>query len=351
MRKRFIAAGISLSVACGVVPVAVLSGPAAAYAAEEPPQVDATWARVEYLAQADPNPLIRAGAQRALATGDPALVARFLEVDYPYLVEEAALMAQLDREWCDLVLSSITPEDSPAVYAAAQAAISGSDADRAEFVRSGYAAAQQQDDAVRQEAEAAARALVERDRGYVRQLALTAPGEQVRAAASFATRPMATDRDLDEFFEHSWIFSADLDLEVFRRNNNENDTFQGRRVERRITAARDAEAAAQDPPAGLAEERRAAVERAWQDASAAANALRDAWLNAQHVAAIEAEHWATVVVDASGEGLTPAWATVAASAEATRAEWEAEQAGAAERAQYWESVARQAAAQGPVPSE
>src|SRR3954447_20722665 len=206
MLKRFIAAGISVSVACGVVPVAVLSGPAA-YAAEEPPQVDATRAMVEYLAQADPNPLIRAGAQRALATGDPALVARFLEVDYPYLVEEAARMAQLDREWCDLVLSSITPEDSPAVYAAAQAAISGSDADRAEFVRSGYAAAQQQDDAVRQEAEAAARALVERDRGYVRQLAVTAPGEQVRVAASFATRPLADDRDLDEFFTYTWMSS------------------------------------------------------------------------------------------------------------------------------------------------
>jgi hypothetical protein len=342
VRARVWLSAVSLLVACGVVPMAVLPVPAAVAVVQADDEVSFEWTLVEFLEQADPRPLIRAGAQQALATGDPVVVARFFDQEYPYLVEEAALMAQLDRELCDLVLDSITEEDAPAVYVAAKTASMGSDRDRELFVRSGYAAAQQRDRVLREDRDAQARALVEADRAFVRQLALTDPGEQVRLLAAFATRPMAEDRDLAEFFEFGWMSGGRLDLERFRLTNARNEVAWRMRMATLVADARAAEAAALHAADEVAEQLRAAAVRAWRQVGEQAGPARTAWSDAQHVAETQARSWVAVAEAAASGAIGPSWAVVAGPAQANGAEWAAEGASATQQVGYWQTLVEQA---------
>jgi hypothetical protein len=337
-----LATAVALSMVCGVVPAIVIAAPgasAAAAAAEaEEGALDFDWELAKFLEIGDPRPLIQAGATRALASGDHTMTARFIAVDYPYLVEEAATMARLDREFCDLVLEYVTRQDEPAVFVAARTACLGSDTDRATFVRTGYAEAQQRDLDRRGDEEKAARALVDADRDFVEILARTAPGEQVRASAAFATRPMAEERDLVEFFEYGWLSGSRLDFEVYRMRNAENEVTWRRRMATLVADANAAEAAARGAAAEVAEQLRAAAARAWRTVGEQAGPPRTAWQDAQRVAEAQAQHWARVAEAAANGAAGPSSATVAGPASANQTGWTEEVRVAGEQAASWNAL-------------
>jgi hypothetical protein len=342
LRKRLLVSAASLSIVCGVLPAVVIAAPGAGAAVATPEvdefEVDFDWELTQFLEIGDPRPLIQAGATRALASGDHAMAKRFIAVDYPYLVDEAARMAQFDREWCDLVLEYVTAEDGPAVYVAARAACYGSDEDRATFVRTGYAEAQQRDLEGRAREEQAARALVEADREFVRILAQTAPGEQVRVSAAFATRPMAGDRDLAEFFEYGWLSGSRLDFEAYRRRNAENEVMWRRRLARLVADANAAEAAARNAAAEVADQLRAAAARAWHTVGEQAGPPRTAWQDAQRVAEAQAQHWAQVAEAAANGTAGPSSAAIAAPAASNQSGWNDEGTLAGEQAASWQAL-------------
>ncbi|WP_424186796.1 hypothetical protein ACOBQX_02895 [Actinokineospora sp. G85] len=296
---------------------------------------------VRFIAGKDPRSVVRAGAWSALLAEDSDAVDRFLDSDYPFLIDYAAANRQRHIDFCRRVLAVYTAEFAPEVNAAARAVVAGSDAQRAAFVNGGFAAAEQRDRVARERSGEQAAALVAADWEFVRALARDAPGSQVRAAASWATRPGATDADLVEFFAYGWASGGRLDLDAHRQELADSDVRWLATAKRLVAAAGAAERAAREAAAEFAEQARASAAAAWRVVGEQAQPASSVWTEAQRIAAAQASTWAEVAA-AAAAATGPNWAAVLDPALATSAEWQADDQHARERAAYWQGLLAQA---------
>ncbi|MGW8329874.1 ALF repeat-containing protein [Streptomyces sp. NPDC055897] len=244
-----------------------------------------------------------------------------------------------NRSFCERVVATHTAEFSPAVRAAAQKALKGTDADRAAFVKTGYAEAQKRDRATREADAQHKLEVADGDREFVRALAGQALGEQVRAAAQWALRPGATDADIAEFYSYGWATGGALDLEAYRLHVSDTETARRAGLSQLIAMA----AAAEESIKGAADaaRARAEAEAAWKAVSEHADAAQKAWLAEQAATAAQAENWRNIAKTAK-ESVNGLWKGITDSAEANQTSWTEEQAAAAESASFWKDMFQQA---------
>ncbi|WP_234342220.1 ALF repeat-containing protein [Streptomyces leeuwenhoekii] len=244
-----------------------------------------------------------------------------------------------NRTFCERVVLTHPVSFSPQVRAAAQRALAGTDADRAEFVSTGYAEAQEGDRAAR-EAETEHRSQVaEQDRGFVRALSERDPGEQVRVAAQWALRAGSTDADVVEFFGYGWATGGALDVEAYRLRVSDAEVRRHHVLSLLIAKAVAAEEALRTAAdVALA---RAEAERAWQATADEAVSAQRAWLAEQEAARAQAENWHNIARLAR-ESADDIWKAVTAPAEARQDDWSKAQTEAGEAAAFWKDMADRA---------
>nr|CEL14850.1 hypothetical protein [Kibdelosporangium sp. MJ126-NF4]CTQ96519.1 hypothetical protein [Kibdelosporangium sp. MJ126-NF4] len=299
-----------------------------------------TWNRefVRLIAGSHPQELVRADAWIALISEDgDAAVNEFVEIGLWDAVARADEVEAQNGDFARRVLAIYTQEFSPEVHAAAQHAVNGDDSDRAEFIRTGFAAAQDRDRRVRAAEGNQAAALVAEDRAFVRNLAVNDPGAQVRVAAAWATRTGATDDDLVAFFADGWAHGATLDLESHRREEMESDARWRATVRRLLTDAAEAEQAALDAAEEVREQARTAAARAWRAAADSTTPARTAWADAEQIALQQAANWRAVAAAAAAAS-GPNWKAVAGVAGRTQTSWTTERDWAAEQAKAWNAL-------------
>lgn len=268
-------------------------------------------------------------------------IAAFLASGLADAIARASETGAMNRDFVVRVLDAYPAKFAPEVHAAAERALAGTDSERDLFVREGFAAAEQRDRRAREADGSQARALVEADRKFVRNLSLADPGAQVRAAAAWALRPGSGDEDLVEFFSYGWAHAALLDLEVSRLRGVE-EQARWRVAARRLAADADAaERAALATSGAAAREARATAVKAWRAAADGTAAPKASLVEAQQVAQREADNWhAIAAAAASASG--PNWQAMAGPAARTEAEWAADRQQASEQLQFWDSLLRQA---------
>ncbi|CAM5263855.1 hypothetical protein SXANM310S_02717 [Streptomyces xanthochromogenes] len=244
-----------------------------------------------------------------------------------------------NRTFCERVVSTNSEEFSPAVRAAAQKALKGTDADRAAFVKSGYALAREHDRATREADAQHRQEVADGDREFVGTLATRALGEQVRVAAQWAVRPGATDADAAEFYNYGWATAGALDLEAHRLRVTDTEMLRRAGLTQLITQAQAAEAAVRN--AADAAKARAEAEAAWKAVSEHADAAQKAWIAEQEAAAAQAENWRNIA-KAAKESTNGLWKAIGDPAEANGASWAEEKAAATGSARFWQDMFQQA---------
>ncbi|MEU1312271.1 hypothetical protein ABZ419_25740 [Streptomyces cinnamoneus] len=281
---------------------------------------------------------VRASAWNALRSsrGDEA-IAEWLAPGggYDYIrkwVKEARVR---NREFCARVLRTHAVEFSPEVHAAADRALKGTDADRAAFVKAGYAEAQQRDRVSRDADAQRRREVSEKERDLVRSLAERDPGEQVRVAAQWALRPGAVDADIAEFYGYGWATGGTLDVESYRMRIADAETLRHHTLSLLIKQAVAAEEAVKG--AADAAKAKAEAEQAWRAVAEHADVARKTWLAEQATAAAQADNWRNIA-KASKESADQLWKNVSEVAETNQGTWAREQAEAAGTAAFWKDM-------------
>lgn len=292
----------------------------------------------------DPRATVRAAATTAyIDDAQDDAIARFLATDYAFAVELARESDATNLDFVRRVLETYLPEFAPEVHAAAQRVVNGSPSEREAFVRVGYAAAQDRDRLAREKSGEAKRAIIEADRAFVRNVGQTDPGEQVRAAASFALRPGAGDGGLVEFFAYGWAGGGRLDLDVHRARAADNDITWRMTATRLAKEALAAEKAASEASEEAAEHLRAQAAQAWRAAAEQTGPARSAWAEAAELSARQAENWRAVAAAAQA-ATGPNWQAIGGPAVGNEQQWSAEHDWAGERAQYWRDLLAEAQA-------
>ncbi|MEW2631401.1 hypothetical protein AB0903_07010 [Streptomyces sp. NPDC048389] len=350
--RRWVASGLAVGVlavggatadpatprahAAVTVPSTDQASPVAAAAAAE------ARARVLRLAKSGLPAEIRTSAWNALRSsrGDAA-IADWLAPGGGYDAAKQRLRdaRSRNRAFCERVVRTHPAEFSPEVRSAAERALKGTDTDRAAFVRTGYAQAQQRD-RTRREADTQHRLEVaERDRAFVRALADGDPGEQVRAAARWALRPGSTDADVTEFFGYGWATGAALDVEAYRLRVADTEVRRHHVLTQLIAKAVAAEEALTS--SADAAKARAEAEHAWQAVAEQADGAHRAWLAEQESARAQTESWQNIarLAKESADGI---WAQIAAPADARQGDWTREHTEAGETAAFWKDMADRA---------
>ncbi|MFG3504867.1 hypothetical protein ACGF5F_05055 [Streptomyces sp. NPDC047821] len=303
---------------------------------------DEARARVARLAKSGLPAEIRASAWNALrSTRGDAAIADWLAPGGGYDQAKQRLRdaRSRNRAFCERVVATHPAGFSPEVRSAAERALKGTDADRAAFVKSGYAEAQQRDRTKRQADEQHRIQVSEGDRAFVRVLAQDDPGEHVRVAAQWALRAGATDADVVEFFGYGWATGAALDLEAYRLRVADAEVRRHHVLSLLIARAVAAEAALTS--AADAAKARAEAQAAWQAVAGHADGGRKAWLAEQEAARAQAETWQNIA-RLSQENADGIWARISLPAEARQDDWAKEGAEAAETAAFWQAMADRA---------
>ncbi len=298
---------------------------------------------VRRLAGKDPRAAVRADAWVAWAEESAQAIDDFLDTGLAAAERRAAESGATNTDFCNRVLLTYTAEYAPEVNAAAARALRGTDGDREMFVRQGFAQAEARDRLAREADGAQQEALAEEDRRYVRTLAASDPGAQVRLAAAFAVRPGATDADIVDFFAYGWATGAQLDLEKHRLRDAEQEARWQSAIRRLITDASEAERAALEASGEAAVRLREAAARAWQQAGGQTGAPRTAWADAGDIALAQAGNWAAVAA-AARAATGPNWQAMKDAADRTSAEWVIEQDWARQQAEFWKDLLAQAVA-------
>ncbi|MEU4205742.1 ALF repeat-containing protein [Streptomyces sp. NPDC026294] len=281
---------------------------------------------------------IRASAWNALrSTRGDAAIAEWLAPGggYDAAKQRVRDARSRNRAFCERVVSTHPAGFSPEVRSAAERALKGTDADRAAFVKTGYAEAQQRD-RVQRDADARHRLEVgERHRAFVRSLAEADPGEQVRVAAQWALRPGSVDADVAEFYGYGWATGAALDVEAYRLRVADTEVRRHHVLSMLIARAVAAEEALKS--SADAAKARAEAEQAWQAVSGHADGAHTAWLDEQRAAGAQAESWQSIARLAK-EGADAIWEKIAAPAEARQGDWAQERTEAAATAAFWKDM-------------
>ncbi|GGY10790.1 hypothetical protein GCM10010384_14710 [Streptomyces djakartensis] len=303
---------------------------------------DEARARVLRLAKSGLPAEIRTSAWNALrSTRGDAAIAEWLAPGGGYDAAKQRLRdaRSRNRAFCERVVSTHPVAFSPEVRSAAERALKGTDADRAAFVKTGYAEAQQRDRVMR-EADAQRRLEVAaKDRAFVRAVADGDPGEQVRVAAQWALRPGSTDADVAEFFGYGWATGAALDVEAYRLRVADGEVRRQHALSLLVARAVAAEEALKS--SADAAKARAEAELAWRAVADHADGAQKAWLAEQEAARAQAESWQNIA-RLSKESADAIWEKISAPAEARQSDWAAEQAEAALTAAFWKDMADRA---------
>jgi hypothetical protein len=348
--------GFKRALVCAVCVTATFSGVIAAPAfAAQPPAISATvnaeepsdlWLWVRYLAGAHPYGTVRTAAWSALVSSDPdAALVEFDQTGYDYAVSRAQERRSRNLDFIRRVYETTTFEYSPEVNSETRRLLGSgaTDSQRELFVRSGYEAAKSRDRSYRDEIGEQKRALVQRDRDFVRLLSTNDPGEQVRLSASHAVRDGATDDHLVEFFAYGWATGSRLDLEVFRmRQANDNMKWRAT-VTRLIADAQAAEKAAREASEETKAQAKATAVRAWQQVGTETAPARSSWTDAQEFAQRQADNW-RAVLEAATAAQGPNWTAMVEPARSAEATWLTEQGAAQQQAAYWNALLQQALA-------
>ncbi|MEU5050436.1 ALF repeat-containing protein [Streptomyces sp. NPDC021096] len=244
-----------------------------------------------------------------------------------------------NRAFCERTVATHTKEFSPEVRAAAERALKGTDADRAAFVKTGYAEAQKRDRVVREADAQHKREVAAKDRDFVRAIAEHDPGEQVRVAAQWALRPGAVDADVVEFYGYGWVTGGTLDLESYRMRVADAETLRHHTLSLLIKQAVAAEEAVKG--AADAAKARAEAERAWKAVSEHSAAAQKAWEAEQAATTAQMENWQNIA-KAAKESSDELWKNIAQPAEANQDTWAQEQAESLKSAEYWKAMFDQA---------
>ncbi|MFJ9319962.1 hypothetical protein [Streptomyces globisporus] len=244
-----------------------------------------------------------------------------------------------NRQFCERVVATHPASFAPATRAGAEKALKGTDADRAAFVKSGYAQAQAKDRGAREAAGTEQQTVRAKDREFVAALAAHDPGEQVRVAAQWALRPGAGDEDVREFYGFGWVSGGALDLEGHRLRTAESEALRHRTLTLLLKAAVDAEEALRG--ASDAAAARTEAERAWQAVAAHAQGAETAWRVEQEHAGKQAEAWRSVQALAQGAA-DELWKRLADPAGENERSWSREEQDAVGSAAFWQDILRQA---------
>ncbi|WP_345015094.1 ALF repeat-containing protein [Streptomyces shaanxiensis] len=334
--------GVSVGAAPARAHAVVAADPAGPASAAVAAAADEARARVLRLAKSGLPAEIRTSAWNALrSTRGDAAIAEWLAPGGGYDGAKQRLRdaRSRNRAFCERVVATHPMGFSPEVRSAAERALKGTDADRAAFVKTGYAEAQQRD-RTRREADAKQRLEVaEQDRAFVRALAEDDPGEQVRVAARWALRPGSTDADVEEFFGYGWATGAALDVEAYRLRVADAEVRRHHVLSLLIAQAVAAEEALKS--SADAAQARAEAERAWHAVAEHADGARNSWLAEQDAAMAQAGNWQNIarLAKESADGL---WQKIAAPAEARQDDWAKEQTEAGLTASFWKDMAERA---------
>lgn len=335
MTKHRIAAACMAVLLAGATPavIAPVQASAAAMAAALTDREKVRWIAGKY-----PMTEVRTAAWLALTSSDPdTAVARFLATGYDAAIKRAQETRARNLDFARRIYAVYTAEYSPEVNAGARWAMNGTDADRDLFARIGFAAALERDRAAREQSGENARAIVEQDRAFVRLLATSDPGPQVRAAAEWALRPGSGDGDLVEFFVHGWAGASRQDLETQRIRCADADVAWQRRLAGLVVAAKEAEQAANEAAEEFREQARAEAARAWHSAADQAGSGTAIWDEAHQVAVEQAANWARIAEAAAAAG-GPNWDPIGAAATGNQADWTEDLDWAARQVAYWNSL-------------
>ncbi|MGZ9929520.1 hypothetical protein ACXNSR_06450 [Streptomyces sp. NC-S4] len=244
-----------------------------------------------------------------------------------------------NRMFCERVLRTHPADLAPQTRGAVERALKGSDADRAAFVKTGYAQAQQIDRMAREAAAGEQRAVLDRDREFVRSLAEHDPGEQVRAAAQWALRPGATDEDVREFYGFGWVNGGALDLEGHRMRTTDSEALRHRELTLLLKAAAEAEEALRG--ASDTAVARAGAERAWQAVAVHARGAHTAWVAERERAGQQADSWKNIQALAKGAA-EELWQRIADPAGENHGSWTREAQEATGSAAFWQDILQRA---------
>lgn len=348
MDKRALVAAVTVvvSVVSGglVGPGTAIAAPPAGFALSAAGAADsaaADRAFVRFIALRHPQSTVRAAAWLALLSKTPdAATAEFLANGYGPARARAAALGQQNLDFAKRIAATHLAAYAPEVNAAARHAVSGTDADRELFARTGYAEAAARDRHVREADGRHAAAVVRADRDHVAALRDSDPGAQVRVGAGYALRVGATDADLVEFFAYGWNSSARLDLELQQNAIADGDVRWRATINGLVAEARIAERAARETSGAAA---RALAAAAWRTVGEQATPARSAWQDAERVAATQAATWLEIArAAAAAESLN--WQSIASSSVSNQAAWDTERESAAEQARYWTALLDQARA-------
>jgi hypothetical protein len=292
---------------------------------------------VLWMAQNDEREIVRSAAWNAVLNPDgAAAIDRFLNEEFAFAVEMAESDSARNKDFVAYVLATHIAQFSPEVHAAAVSAARGTDAQREDFVLTGYAAAKARDRQVRDAQGQQAAALVAADRAFVARRRDDDPGPQVRAAADWALRS-GVDGDLVEFFTHGWANAARLDLQSHRTVLADNNVQWRNTIQGLVVAAEAAEKAAAGTAGEARAQARALAARAWATVGVRTGPARAAWADAEQVAVHQADTWKLIAVEAAAAD-SPNWRPIAATADQLYDQWDDDQDTIALQAAYWKKL-------------
>ncbi|MFF4602813.1 hypothetical protein ACFY12_08690 [Streptomyces sp. NPDC001339] len=326
---------------------AAVAGQPSGQRSDEPSGIEAAAAaqaraRVRAIAMSYMPAEIRVSAWNALRNvrGDEA-IADWLAPGggYDFAKQRAQSTRARNKAFCERVVRTHTKGFSPQVRQAAERALKGSAADQAVFVKSGYAQAKEQDRVAREAAVAHRQQVADRERNFVRAVAESDPGEQVRVAAQWALRDGAGDEGVAEFFGYGWMSGAALDLEAYRMRVTDTGVEQHRVLSRLIKEAEAAEEAVQG--SSDAAKARAEAGRAWKAVSEHADAAYKVWLAERDAAMAQTENWKKIT-QAAAETTDGLWKNIAGPAEKNQDAWATEQQQADRQAAFWKGMSDRA---------
>ncbi|MFI9384637.1 hypothetical protein [Kutzneria sp. NPDC052558] len=294
------------------------------------------------LAKHDPRPDVQTSAWNAILSsrGDEAIT-EFLTTGLSAAKERAAERARRNREFIERTNKFSLP--GSAVRITSARALSGSDNEQDEYVRSGLAKAQQADKDTNNQYQEKLAKLAKEDRDYVADLAANDPGVQVRAAANRALS-QGDDEAIGLFFKYYWASAARLDDEAFRRYTADQDAMWHSDVQRLIEVAEYAEQQEKAASGEAARKARADAIAAWRAVQAQAGQSSVDWTAEGEKASRQSAAWAAVADHARTATGEQDWADVLARGDAGRTSWADEAAWALAQANAWKAMADQARA-------
>jgi len=302
-------------------------------------QAAANRERVKRLAKHDPRPDVQTSAWNAVLSsrGDEAIT-EFLTTGLAAAKERAAERARRNREFIERTNKFSLPGSAVAITSAR--ALSGSDNEQDEYVRSGLARAQEADRVSGNQYQEKLAKLAKEDRDYVADLAADDPGVQVRAAANRALGQ--DDEAIGLFFKYYWASAARLDDEAFRRYTADQDAIWHSDVQRLIDVAEFAEQQEKASSGEAASKARADAIAAWRAVAAQAGQSGVDWTAEGGKASRQSAAWAAVADHARTASSEQDWSDVLARGDAGRTSWADEAAWALSQANAWKAMADQA---------